>query len=152
MGLFDLFMKKEESSRTLKTEDFFVVGTYYHQNEIYKLAVSNKDYKCSAKTLISQDKVMQKIFQYSFVNKPVKLVPEPKNKHDKNAVMVIIAGEHVGYIKSEECLQIKKILKNNDIKYITAFISGGKYKIVSSDGSVEKLETDVSIKIRIAYV
>ena len=34
--------------------------------EIYKLAVSNKDYKSNAKTLISQEKTMQPIFQYNF--------------------------------------------------------------------------------------
>lgn len=160
MGLLDLLFKKpensakkpEDSTRTLKTKDFFIVGTYYHQKEISKLSVANKDYKCTAKTLIAQDKSMQRIFQYTYINKPVKLVPEPKNKHDKNAVKVIIAGEHVGYIKREECQSVKRILNTKDIKYISAFISGGKYKIVNNDGSVEKDELDISINVRIAYV
>ena len=153
MGIFDLLFKKSENTtKALKTKDFFVVGTYYHQNEISKLAVANKDYKSKANTLIEQEKTMQRIFQYTFINKPVKLVPEPNNKHDKNAVKVIIAGEHVGYIKREECSQVKNILNNKEIKYISAFISGGKYKIVNNDGSIEKDELDISINIRIAYV
>jgi len=147
-----LFKKSEGTTKTLKTKDFFVVGTYYHQKEISKLTVANKDYKSKASTLIEQEKTMQRIFQYTFINKPVKLVPEPNNKHDKNAVKVIIAGEHVGYIKREECSQVKNIIKNKEIKYISAFISGGKYKIVNNDGSVEKDELDISINIRIAYV
>lgn len=166
MKLFDFFVKlikitnsssntlKTENStpRTLKTEDFYVVGTNYHKNDISKLAVVNKDYQCSAKKLINEGKAMKKIFQYSFINKPIKLIPEPENVHDRNAIKVVIAGEHVGYISSEKCLYVKEILKKNDIKYITAFISGGKYKVVSLNGSTEKFERTITINIRIAYV
>ena len=153
MGLFSfLFKEKQPTSRELKKKDLSVAGTYYYQDGIAKLATPNKDYKSSAKTLLANDKGMQRIFQYNYINKPVELIPEPQNKHDKNAIKVVIAGELVGYIPREECLQVKQILNHSEIKYISAHISGGKYKVVNSDGTVEKDSLDISINVRIAYV
>lgn len=36
---------------------------------------------------------------------PAELRPEPKNRHDKNAVMVLIGGHHVGYLEKEVAAQ-----------------------------------------------
>ena len=157
MKIFDLLKKSistdstEIKKRTLKKEDFNVAGVHYYENNIKKLACSNKDYRASAKTNISDGLVMKRIYQYDYINKPVKLVPEPKNPHDKNAIMVMIAGEKVGYISAEECAHVHYILNKCDIKFISSHITGGKYKVVSLDGDAEIIENHISITVRIGY-
>ena len=153
MGLFDIFKKKEESTpRQLKTEEFLVVGINYYEKNLKKLAVSNKDWKSRTSTLVKDGKSGTNIFRYDFINKPVKLVPEPKNKNDKNAVQVIIAGELVGYISREENIHVKNILSKNEVKYISSFISGGEYKVVSENNDVYKSEYSIKITVKIGYV
>ncbi len=46
----------------------------------------------------------------------VKLIEEPTNKHDKNAVQVFIDNAHVGYINKIQALAIKKSLKEFTIE------------------------------------
>lgn len=150
MGLFD-FLKKEPT-RNLKTVEYSVRGIEHYLDNVKKLAVSNKEYRSKPETIIANGNAMKKIYQYTFVNKPVKLEPEPKNKFDKNAIKVIIAGEHIGYIPSEDCVTVHGILKSHEIKYMSAFISGGKYKVVSANGDAEHIETSISARIKIAYV
>lgn len=153
MGIFDFLRKKDEATiRTLKTEEFVVVGTNYYENNIKKLAVLNKDWKSQTTILIKDGKTGAKIFRYDFVNKPVKLIPEPKNKHDKNAVQVTIAGELVGYISRDENIHVKNILSKHEIKYISSFISGGEYKVISENGDICKGDYSIKINVKIGYV
>lgn len=159
MGFFDIFKPKKEPIRKIVQEErkyqeeiFYVVGTNYCKKGIRQLACANPDYRKSGKTLASQGKHMKNIFQYSYINKPVKLIPEPKNPHDKNAIMVQIAGEKVGYISRDENLHVKDILDKHDVKFISSFISGGNYKVVSESGDVEKFEKNFFINVKIGYV
>lgn len=133
------------------TEQFAVVGTPYCEKDIIKLAVKNPEWKKNSKELIEQGLGARKIFQYCFCNKPVCLVPEPKNAHDKNAVMVQIAGKKVGYISREENSHVKEIISRHKVKFISAFIGGGAYKIVFENGEVVKEADRISIKIKICY-
>ena len=155
MALFDkLFQKKEantEESGQLVKEDFYVAGSNYYSANIKKLACANEEWKKSGKKLAAEGRVMEKIFRYTYINKPVKLIPEAKNPHDKNAVAVYIAGELVGYIPAEDALHVRQVLSSKKIKYISSFIGGGDYKVVSEDGTVEKMDGNVRINVRIAY-
>ena len=151
MGLLNLF-KKESEKRELKIEDFEAAGVIYQAENIKKLACSNPEWKSTCKAIIANGHGGKKIYRYNYIHKPVKLVPEPKNEHDKNAIMVIIAGEHVGYVPSELCSHVKKILNKHEIKYISAFISGGQYKVVLPNGDMNKDDQYLTVKVRIAYV
>lgn len=116
-----------------------------------KLACSNPDWKISKNKIIEDGRANEQIYQHTFTNKPVKLVPE-KNKHDKNAVQVFIAGELVGYISRDENVHVRSILRHNQIKYISAFISGGNWKVVCKDGTVIKNADSLHVNVRIAYM
>lgn len=151
MGLLDIFTRKKTNQTTLKTEDFCVVGVNYYTENLHKLACANPDWKNTIATIIKNDKANTKIFRYSYINKPVKLIEEPNNKHDRNAVQVIIAGELVGYISRDYNVHVKEILKKKNIKYISSFISGGQYKIILNDKTMIKDEQQISINVRIAY-
>lgn len=164
MGLFDsiktiskdLFKSETKPSKSkdapkkkLHKEDFFIVGVRYYENNLKKLACVNKEYNLKASELLEQK--LYKVYRYTYINKPVKLVPEPTNPHDINAVAVYIAGELVGYISSDENIHVLDILKNGDIKYITASITGGDYKNVNLNGDVSKCSKNININVRIGY-
>ena len=161
MGLFSLFKSKNEPTKpaveAIKTdgklvkEDFTVVGVQYHKDSLKKLSTANPDWRKGGKTLASEGKVMEKIYHYSYLNKPVKIVPDVNNAYDKNALMVLIAGEHVGYIPADDTAHVKAILSQTSVKYITSCFWGGEYKVVSENGDAVKMEEHVHISVRIAY-
>ena len=140
------------SERTLIKEQVNISGVSYYSSNINKLAVSNKDYRSKPATIINNGDAGKKIYKYTYVNKPVKLELEPTNPHDKNAIKILIAGELVGYVAASDCNHIKDVLENHDVKYISAFIGGGDYKVVSPNGDVEKWSEHIHVSVRIAYV
>ena len=137
---------------TLKEETFHAAGVSYYEANIRKLACSNPDWSASITRIIKEGKAGKRIYKANYINKPVKLVPEPKNPHDKNAIAVVIAGELVGYISREDNLHVKDILDNREIKSLSAFIGGGEYKIVGEDGDVVRGEYGFSVNVRIKYI
>lgn len=152
MGLFD-FLKKEQpqEERHLVKEDFNVFGLHYHPNEIKRLQNANPDWRKGGKTLAAEGKVMQKIYHYSYINKPVKIAVDDGSIYKKGALKVIIAGEHIGYIPDDDTKHVSEILKTKSVKYVTAMIKGGEYKVVSENGYVAKVEENIKISVRIAY-
>lgn len=138
-------------SKEFSEEVFYVVGTAYYKDNIKKIMKPNKEYKSQTKTIIKNGHVGQKIFQYLYLDTPAELIPEPQNEHDKNAVKVCIDGKLVGYIKREETLKIKKLLKTAEIKYINALVTGGKYKIIFLNDDVFKDENNFIIRLKIGY-
>lgn len=153
MGLFDLFKKQpvEEEPRKLVKEDYTVVGVHYHPKEIQRLQDANPDWRKGGKTLAAEGKVMKRIYHYNYINKPVKIAYDDGSVYMKGALMVYIAGEHVGYIPDDDTKHVTEVLKTKSVKYVTAYISGGEYKVVSEDGSAMKMSENVRIKLRIAY-
>lgn len=168
MSLFDLFRSQKtdrstlsqgpdqthtasEPKRSLVKEDFYVVGTPYYQEGIKLLACVTPEWKMTGKQALASDMLGKKIFHYTYINKPVKLIPEPDNPEDKNAIAVQIAGEKVGHISRQDNVHVAQILNHRSVKYISASVSGGEYKIVAADGRFTRADGGVRISIRIAY-
>lgn len=141
-----------DAVRALKEENFHAAGVSYYESNIRKLANTNPDWTAPVTQIIKTGKAGKRIYKDHYVNKPVKLVPEPENPHDKDAIAVIIAGELVGYISREDNTQVKDILDNREIKSISGFIGGGEYKIVGEDGDVIMGEYGFSVNVRIKYI
>jgi hypothetical protein len=146
-----LLQNKKKTGKTFKEECFYAVGTPYYEDNIVKILKQNKEYRTSARALVKSGRVNQNIYKYERLNTNAKLIPDPKNEHDKNAVQVCISGKLVGFIKREETLRVKKILGNSYIEYITAFVSGGESKIVFPNKDVYKNDGNFNIKIKIGY-
>lgn len=134
----------------LKKEDFSVAGIQYYEKNISKLARKNPDWEKAPEDLYDEKRPFRKVFEYNYIRKPVYLIPEPTNPHDKNAIMVQIAGQKVGYIYRSD-IQLVKTLLQKDVKYISAHINGGNYKTISSDLEEAFDEDRLSITVRIAY-
>ena len=148
--MFKLFKKKPVEYVQIK-EDYRLRGVDYYLQNIYKLKTSNPLYR-SKKKILESGKAGEKVFQYTFVNKPVYLIPEPKNPYDKNAIAVQVAGEMVGHIPAESAKHVGNILKNNRIIYVSAWIHGGTYKVVSLNGDAVIMDGDIKVDVRICYM
>lgn len=147
--------KEDESvckkSNALQTETFELPGAYHHKASIAKVANINPDWRKTCKTLINEEKDNKKIYRFMRTTKKAELVQEPDNPHDKNAVMVLVDGEKVGYISAEENIHVIELMKSNAIKGVSATITGGGYKIVYSEDEMEKGETGPYVEVKVKY-
>lgn len=146
------FSKKHFGSHTLIEEKFRAAGVSYYEDNIQKLANVNPDWKLSVSQIVSLGKSDKKVFHYNYLNKPVKLVHEPENPNDRNAIAIYIAGELVGYISREDNTHVLDILNHHEVKVISSFIGGGEYKIVSDDKNISKFSSANNVNICIRYV
>lgn len=96
-----------------------VVGLSYRKENIKSLLAENDEYK-------RPNDQNSRVYKYEYYRGPAQLVPEPTNKYDANAVMVVVEGIHIGYIPSERCLQVKKIIKSGYSASIEIY--GGPFK------------------------
>ncbi len=148
MKLFDKFKKQTLHSSRL---DFSVRGTQYYLDSFTKLQRPNPLWNSTPGLIANCHRTMDKIPEFYYDNYPIKLVPEPKNEHDPNAIKVLISGKLIGYVPSERCLEIKKIMHDNLNYELSAWIRGGKYKIVTADGTVNFFENDLSVIIYLYF-
>ena len=132
-------------------ETFEIPGAYYHRTSIAKVATPNPDWRKNCKSLIKAGKANQKIYRFDRTTKTAELVEEPNNPHDKNAVMVIVDGEKIGYIGADANLHVKSILKSKTVKSISATITGGEYKTIISESDTIKDKTGPYVTVKIQY-
>ena len=144
--------RPQQWDRTLKEEAFDIAGVSYYLDNLQKLACANPDYRKRGKTLAEEGQAGKRIYRYNYVYKPVKLILEDKNPHDRYAVMVQIAGEKVGYISQDQNRHVREILSKHEVKFISARISGGEYKVIAENGDTEKDSKRNYITVKIAYV
>lgn len=139
------------SSHELQKEDFTVVGIQYYSNNFRQLATPNPDYDLPDDELKELFATKRRIGQYTYITKPVELVPDPTNEHDPNAIEVHINGLLVGFISSDDNAHVLSLLKGADIKYISSYVRGGKYCSLGELGEILESKVSPSITVRIAY-
>jgi len=160
MGLFDLFKKKEEIATPQKqepeaqisknTQGHKVAGCNYKQAEIKSLGTINPDYSLKKNELIKKGLLDTPVYEYNFPKYSAALIPEPTNEHDPNAIKVVIADVHVGYIKKGSCSRVRKLMDTNSIKEVGAIVYGGNYKEVIDCGDVTEMTREKGdIKVRL---
>lgn len=126
-----------------------VVGVNYYLDNLASLVSEGADYKRSAAQIIKAGHAGKRLFQYYYPSEPVRVVPEPQNKLDKNAMYIELAGKKVGYIARTDTDTVRSILRDNPQAELSAFVGGGKYKVVSLDGDVETMENTLHITLKI---
>lgn len=124
---------KNASKSDTKSFTARVTGMEHYIDNLMNLAVENPDYDMSKKEIVDNGMDGERIYEYDFYASTVMLVPEPENIYNKNAVKVVIDGEHVGYIKQGSCSRILKLLREDRIQRIEAEVGGGNYKVVYED-------------------
>lgn len=105
-----------------------IVGLDHRKANVMKLARENPLYGLDKAGILKQANVNTCIHKYTFVNEPVELVQEPTNPHDPNAIKVVVAGQHIGYIKAGSCAHLNKVINEGRVENILCRIYGGPYK------------------------
>ena len=134
-----------------KFERHKLAGTSYHMDAIMALAQENPDYDLTKREIIDDDLTDERIYQYTFTDGPVELVDDPDNEHDPNAIKVLIAGQHIGYIKRGSTGRIHNLQRAGRVLGVTAEIYGGKYKVVICDDDDDGAEHYDLIKDETGY-
>lgn len=124
---------EQPSTPPEKTERHRVAGTSYRIDAIKSLGIENSDYELTKQELVEDYLTDESIYEYEFPLFDAELIEEPDNEVDPNAIMVVLNGVHVGYIKAGSCNRVKKRMREDRIKRVTARIFGGRYKYVSTD-------------------
>lgn len=124
---------EQPSTPPEKTERHRVAGTSYRIDAIKSLGIENPDYELTKQELVEDYLTDESIYEYEFPLFDAELIEEPDNEVDPNAIMVVLNGVHVGYIKAGSCNRVKKRMREDKIKRVTARIFGGRYKYVSTD-------------------
>lgn len=83
-----------------------------------------------------------RIYEYPITRVQVKLVPEPKNEYDPNAIAVTLNGMKVGYIPREDTKTARKYLN----KIAIAEISGSDFKWMGGN-SVHTTEKELRVML-----
>lgn len=105
-----------------------IVGLEHRKANVMKLAKENPLYSLDKTGIIRQGLADAYVHKYTFVNDPVELVQEPTNPHDPNAIMVVVAGKHIGYIKAGSCAHLNKVINEGRVEKVLCRIYGGPYK------------------------
>lgn len=134
-----------------KFERHKVAGTSYHLDAIMELAQENPDYDLTKREIIDDGLTDERIYQYTFTDGPVELVDDPDNEHDPNAIKVLIAGQHIGYIKRGSTGRVHNLQRAGRVLGVTAEIYGGKYKVVTCDEDYDGTEHYDLIKDETEY-
>lgn len=131
-------LSKNKMDPAVKVNTYKVSGITHYMDNIMALAVENSDYSLPKKKLIETLTGEKKIWKYEFPAAQVKLIPEPDNAYDPNAIKVIADGKHVGYIKAGSCSHMLKCIREQRIVSIGCKIGGGPYKILREDYDIDK--------------
>lgn len=129
-----------QESQIKAFDNFRVAGTSYHEHEIEELGYENPDYEMSKSEIVECGREDERIYKLNFAPTTVELVPEPENPHDPKAIMVLVDGSHVGYIKKGSTSRVRNLLSAGG--KVSAEISGGKYKEVYLDEEQDKYQTE----------
>ncbi|HEK9993497.1 TPA: HIRAN domain-containing protein [Streptococcus equi subsp. zooepidemicus] len=143
-------MKKE-----VFNSSFQVAGTIYHQKEVTKVAEilsSNIYYKgLTNQKIINyiQNSHIGRIYKYNYLkSNEVKLVREPNNKYDHNAIKVLVKDIFIGYIPREIAKKISRFLKNKKYSYNADInIYGGPYKAIDMNSNIIEYQSDINCTI-----
>lgn len=143
--------KTEAAKPHAEFERHKVAGTSYHLDAIMELAEDNPDYDMTQREIVDAGMEEQRIYQYTFPDSPVELVDDSDNEQDPNAIKVLVAGQHIGYIKRGSTGRIHKLQRSDRVLGVTAEIYGGKYKVVICDDDDDGAEHYDLIKDETGY-
>ncbi|HEK9571182.1 TPA: HIRAN domain-containing protein, partial [Streptococcus equi subsp. equi] len=95
-----------------------------------------------------------RIYKYNYLkSNEVKLVREPNNKHDQNAVKILVKNIFIGYIPHEIAKEINRYLKNKKYNYDASIsIYGGPYKTIDMDLDIIEHQLNINCDIALCIL
>lgn len=116
-----------------------IASVAHYQDTLLSLMQHNIDFDMSNADIKDAYEEGEKIPEYVYKSFEVKLIPEPTNVYDANAIQVLFNGQLVGYVKKGSCSHVKNLMKDAYFSVSVSDIGVGKYKIIY-DGIVDTEE------------
>jgi len=148
MAMPAFYVEKIMKRKNVVMQDFPVVGVSRHQDLLPKYGFLNKDYFLSDEQLIEKGIRQYSIPKYGFEYLDLSLEPDPGNKYDPNAIKVLLSGEHVGFIRSEDTEYINTLIAADRIVDVDGRIVGGPVKRYNtSEDRIEEVDFNFGIRL-----
>ena len=119
-------------------EEFKVAGFDYRQEELEQLFETlNEEYALPQKRFAEE--VIDRVYQFETEWKDAKIIREPENEYDPNAIAVYVDDVKIGYIQKKDQARFNKL--NPASAEVELY--GGQYKepVFDDYGEFEKIET-----------
>lgn len=134
----------------------------YCSERIYDtfLCDGNPEYRLSKREMIDECLIDDKVYSLEPSFGPCRILPDPNNKHDPESLKILKGETQIGFVPDESVGAVKSLLANHPDAEIRCWITGGDYKIINEEYSVEhdkqvyvmESGTDpVSVKVTIRY-
>lgn len=105
-------------------------GMSYREKDLMCLAHEQPDWNLSDDELIQKYRYRTILYRYTFTTSPVTLIPDPRNKVDPNAIKIVVAGHHIGFVPAESTAEVKALMAQKRDLPILCAISGGEQKSI----------------------
>ena len=112
----------------MKELQFRTTGMSHYEETFKSIRELNPDFKMAKTELAEAYDEGDRVWKYEYPYSKVELVPEPGNEYDPDAIAVCLDGAKVGFIRRENCIQVKDLIASGKIKGIDAEVHGGVYK------------------------
>ena len=154
---------KPEPEPEAKILVFPVKGVFAHEDEIFHgLMMYNEEYDMTKSQLVKEYGYEATIYKWIPKTTDIKLVPEPNNQYDPNAIKIVVGNVTLGYVPAEQCLTILQALEEGRIITTVCTITGGLFKrlvetsydsikdssIFELESGYEKLGAEIILKIK----
>jgi len=121
------------------------VGMYYHEDNLAKIAEENADYRLTKSSIEKEYGEDEPVYQYTY-DGFYKLVPEPDNPHDPNAIAIRLDDITIGYIAKKDTQRVHELLSMG--MYYETSVSGGHCKLIEDE---KLLERDDPIEVSVIF-
>lgn len=85
-----------------------IVGMQYYTNDIELIGTPLKGYNLTAAQMSKQP--FKDNYKLYFKCESVRLIPEPTNRADKNAIMVVVDGRRIGYVPAASTAAVRQYM------------------------------------------
>lgn len=126
-----------------------VAGASYYYDSITRCMKKNPKYDLSDDELIGLGN--DRIYEFFPLDSNAILMPEPNNSHDRNAVMVLVDNNLVGYVPAEYALFVKNLIFQKALSFSSVSILGGNMKMVYPNSDVVINRNGFRVKLKFVY-
>ena len=133
-----------------KQQRIQVSGEKYHMDAILSLGKINNDYLLPKDELHRKGLINVPIPRYVFPPLSVRLLPEPSNEYDKNAIQVLMNGILVGYIPRTRCVQLLSDMASGKVIRVQGGIDCGDIRMLCCEPDPK--DSPEAIKCRVERI
>lgn len=148
-------------AKVIFQDNFLLMGTNYHEKEANKVMAEigkkspywDKDKDFISDYIKSNFKDIYKYYRVS--TKDVEIVREPLNRHDPNAIKVMVNKTFVGYFPADLAKRLIPYVKKSSHYQMEATLTGrgGQYKTLKNDlKTVVTKKKDITYKLRLTIL